>query len=118
MFEEQGRQAVPRRDGRGKPVALAEAAANWVQHLPQHIRPLQTAARFPHVANALAASWQEPESCRACFDRLLLDHRGSRRGFPRPIAAELAALKDYYDSVVHPTQQTVWDEIRGHAAPG
>jgi hypothetical protein len=46
---------------------------------------------------------------------LLLDDRGNRQGFPKPIAAELAALKDYYDSVLHPTQQTVWDEILGHA---
>ena len=117
MFDEQGRQAVPRRARQGTPEALADAAAQWLRHLPQHVRPLKTEARFPHIVNALEARWRTPESCRGYFDQLLLDQRGSRRGFPRSVAAELAALKDYYDSVVHPTQQTVWDVIRCHAAP-
>jgi len=115
MLDEQGGRSAPRRGQQGGPAALTDGAVGWIQSLPQHVRPRQTAARFPHIANALAANWQAPESCRACFEQLLLDHRGNRQGLPRPIAAELAALKDYYESVVHPTQQTVWDEILGHA---
>ena len=115
MFDEQNRQSTPRPAGQGEPAAPADAAARWMEHLPEHVRPLKTAARFPHIADALAANWQAPDACRAYFDRLLLDQRGNRQGFPKPIAAELAALKDHYESVVHPTRQTVWDEIRGHA---
>lgn len=115
MFDEQGRQPASRRARQEEPVALAGAAAQWMHQLPQHVRPLKTAERFPHIANALAADWQAPERCRPYFERLLLDHRGDRGGFPGPIAAELAALKDYYESIVHPVRQTVWDEIRGHA---
>jgi len=115
MFDEQNRQSTPRPDGQGESVLLADATALWMQHLPKHVRPLRTVERFPHIANALAANWQAPDACRAYFDQLLLDQRGNRQGFPKLIATELAALKDHYESVVHPTQQTVWDEIRGHA---
>jgi len=96
---------------RAEPAVLADAAVQWLQQLPQRAQPFQTAARYPHIANALAGLWQTPPRCRAYFEQLMLDTRGDRHGFPREIASELAALKDYYDSVVHPTQQTVWDEI-------
>jgi len=97
--------------GASEPVALADLAVQWMEKLPRQAQPFQTAARFPRIVNELAGLWQTPQRCRAYFDQLLLDHRGDRQGFPLPIASELAALKDYYDSVVHPTQQTVWDEI-------
>lgn len=96
---------------RQAPAALNDVAAQWVGALPKRVQPVQTAERFPHIANALAGLWAKPRNCRAYFDELLLDHRGDRHGFPKAVASELAALKDYYDSVVHPTQQTVWDEI-------
>ena len=115
MLEEKGRHAASRPGRKAGPAALADSAVHWLQQLPQHIRPGKTAERFPHIANALAAAWQTPPSCRACFEQLLLDHRGNRQGLPKPVAAELAGLKDYYESVVHPTQQTVWDEILVHA---
>jgi len=115
MFDEQARRSAPEPAQQSGAAALAEAAVRWMQLLPRHVQPLKTAERFPHVANGLAAAWQAPASCRAYFEQLLLDHRGNRKGFPKPVAAELAALKDYYESVLHPTHQTVWDEILGHA---
>lgn len=115
MFDEQGQPPESPAGRQRGPTALASAAVKWIQQLPRHIQPAQTAAQFPHIANALAATWQTPQACRAYFDQVLLDHRGSRRGFPKAVASELSALKDFYDSVVHPTQQTVWDEIVRHA---
>jgi hypothetical protein len=97
------------------PAALGADAVAWMHTLPPHVRPLQTAARFPHIVNALSGAWATPTRCRGCFDQLLIDQRGDRQGFPNAVASELAALKDFYDSVVHPTQQTVWDEIAGNA---
>jgi hypothetical protein len=115
MFDEQRQRSAPRPDAQGGPAGLADIAVHWMQQLPPHIQPLKTAERFPRIANSFAAVWPTPPTCRAYFEQLLLDDRGNRQGFPKPIAAELAALKDYYDSVLHPTQQTVWDEILGHA---
>ena len=99
------------RPGRSAPAPLADAALKWMQQLPPHLQPARTAMRFPHIVNSFADCWSAPQRCRDFFEQLLIDHRGDRLGFPKPIASELAALKDYYDSVLHPTQQTVWDEI-------
>jgi hypothetical protein len=106
---EQGGGAASAR--RQAPASLTDGAAQWLGQLPQRVRPALTIERFPHIANALAGLWATPRHCRVYFDELLLDLRGDRQGFPKAVASELAALKDYYDSVVHPTQQTVWDEI-------
>lgn len=93
------------------PTVLGAKTIEWIDGLPQHLRPTELASRFPHIVNNLAARWQAPEVCRAYFDEILLDRRGSRRGLPERVAVELAALKNHFDSVVFPTQQTVWDEI-------
>ena len=115
MFDEESQPSAPRPRRQAGPAVLADTAVDWLRHLPQHIQPSKTAEQFPHIANSLAAAWKTPATCRVCFEQLLLDHRGNRKGLPKPVAAELAALKDYYDSVLHPTHQTVWDEIVRHA---
>jgi len=114
MVDEQGSSSGPQARAPAAPRVLAEEAALWLQQLPSHAQPRRTAAQFPHIVNALASSWQTPQRCRAYLEQLLLDQRGNRQGFPKAVASELAVLKDYYDSVVHPTQQRVWDEIVSH----
>lgn len=115
MSDEQSQRAAPRPSRQASPPVLADSAIDWMRQLPQRVRPSKTAERFPHIANSLATAWQAPATCRAYFEQLLLDQRGNRQGLPKPVAAELAALKDYYESVLYPTQQTVWDEIVRHA---
>jgi hypothetical protein len=95
--------------------ALGLAAVRWLSELPEKLRPHETATRFPHIANMLCTRWSTPMACRVYFEELLLDGRGDRKGFPPPVARELAALKDYYESVVFPTQQTAWDEVVSHS---
>ena len=85
--------------------------ARWLAELPVEFRPKETAARFPHIANMLSTRWMTPIACREYFEELLLDARGDRQGFPSTVVRELAALKDYYESVVFPTVQTAWDEL-------
>lgn len=91
--------------------ALSAESALWLRDLPESVRPLKTCARFPRIVNRLASSWAKPEQCRAYFDELLLDRRGDRQGFPTEIAFELAALKNYFETAVHPSKQTIWDDI-------
>ena len=97
-----------RRSGR---VELESAAAQWLASLPQRVQPRETARRFPHIVNKLANLWASPQSCRLYFDDLLMDQRGDRQGFPLGIASEIVGLKDHYDCVVHPTPQTLWEDI-------
>jgi hypothetical protein len=46
-------------------------------------------------------------SCTVCFDRLLIDGRGGRRGFPAQVLRELVALKEYYDKI-NPQSASAW----------
>jgi hypothetical protein len=101
-----GTHATPR-----QPAVIAAPAVRWLDELPERVRPNRTAARFPHIVNTLCARWPTPQLCLAYFDELVLDNRGDRKGFPPLIASELALLKDYYESVVFPTQQTAWDHV-------
>jgi len=98
-----------------KPASIGLPAVRWLADLPEQVRPGQTAARFPHIANMLCTRWTTPVACRAYFEELVLDSRGDRQGFPPEIARELAALKDFYESVVYPVQQTAWDELARHS---
>jgi hypothetical protein len=66
---------------------------------------------FVRIANELSRRWKAPAALLAHLDNLLIDERGNRRGFPMAIMLELAALKNYYQTSVHPSPRTVWDEI-------
>ena len=101
--------ASPRRQS-GR-VELEATTAIWLSELPQRLQPRETATRFPHILNRLANLWSSPHACRLYFDDLLMDQRGDRQGFPLRIASEIVGLKDHYDSAVHPTPQSLWDEI-------
>lgn len=94
---------------------LEPRTIQWMAGLPQNLRPNELATRFPHIANQLAARWESAADCRSYFDEVLLDSRGNRKGLPEHVALELATLKNHFDSVVFPTQQTVWDEIVGRS---
>jgi len=94
--------------------ALAPDTMRWLAGLPADVRPHQLPIEFVRIANALARVWSNPKACLAYFDELLMDRRGDRHGFSFDVALELAGLKDHYETVVHPTQQTVWDLIIAH----
>jgi hypothetical protein len=93
------------------PEVLATEAIEWLAALPEEVRPEELPVRFPRIANALARRWSNRDLCRAYFDDVLLDKRGARRGLPDEVADELATLKDYFETVLFPVPQTVWDEL-------
>jgi len=94
-----------------EPETLATETIEWLAALPEEVRPEELPARFPRIANALARRWIDRDRCRAYLDDVLLDKRGARRGLPDEVAEELAALKDYFETVLFPVPQTVWDEL-------
>ena len=93
------------------PEALAGDTIRWLTSLPADVRPTLLPVQHPRIVNALARAWNDARACLQYFDELLIDRRGSRQGFPFDVALELAGLKDHYETVVHPTTQTAWDEI-------
>lgn len=75
--------------------ALTGHAIDWLLSLPPALRPQLLGRQFPRIANALAEVWQDPELCRAAFDRLLNDARKGRKGFPAAVHDELDALRKW-----------------------
>ncbi len=73
--------------------ALSGAAIDWMLALPPSQRPHTLCARFPRVANALAAAWADMAARTALLDSLLADGRGGRAGFPGVVRAELERLR-------------------------
>ncbi len=94
---------------------LAAEAQQWLQTLPESVRPTELPETYGRIVNALCKVWARPQACLALFDELVIDRRGGRQGFPGGIALEIAALKDHYETHVHATQQTPWDHIRAHS---
>ena len=105
-----------RRSGGTEP--LAAETVKWLAGLPSNVRPKLLPIQFARIANALARKWASVDACLAYFDDLLIDRRGNRRGFPIGIVIELAALKNYFESVLHRSPQTVWEEVASRTRGG
>jgi hypothetical protein len=65
----------------------------WLATLPAAAKPTQLCAAYPAVANRIALCWRDPVLTARVFDDLLLDRRGGRQGFPKPVASELLHLR-------------------------
>jgi hypothetical protein len=102
-FLEQRRPQVPE--------ALLPNTVQWMASLPATSRPKQLAVLFTRIANELARRWDHETRCADYLDDLLVDRRGTRSGFPVPVALEIAELKNLFESVLHPRAQTAWDDI-------
>lgn len=103
--------ATPARRQPDTPIALTNEAIQWLAGLPAEIKPAVLPKDYARIINALSGRWGIPAECIGYFDELLIDRRGTRHGFPMSVALELARLKNYYESEVHPTQQTWWDHL-------
>lgn len=94
---------------------LVEATQRWLASLPEPVRPLITSQRHPHVLNRLCAAWSEPARMRRHFLDLLIDQRGTRRGFSFEVHGELCALENFYVSQLGREQRAEWE--RGARLP-
>ena len=75
---------------------LSSSALAWLASLPGSLYPRHLVERYPRVCNCMAALWQEPKLMISYFEDLLVDHRGTRQGFPSTIASEIARLKEHF----------------------
>ena len=80
---------------------LSDETSAWMSELPDAVRPRQLALRYPRLANRLCKAWKEPRKCESLLDDLMMDRRGTRKGFPLQVANELATLRQYFDKQHH-----------------
>ena len=68
----------------------------WLRTLPRDVRPMVLVKQYPRIANSIALRWNRADACRAYFIDLLVDRRGTRKGFPADVHGDLTTLRDYY----------------------
>lgn len=78
----------------GPPEALLIPTRNWLAQMPETLRPQELVRLFPRIANNLGGLWEQPKVCATYLSSLLSDTRdGTRKGFPKRVAEELAVLR-------------------------
>lgn len=75
---------------------LSDAARAWLAGFPEKTRPKKLADAYPRIANRLAELSSRPHYYSRYLDQLLRDDRGGRRGFPRQVSLDIAALKIHF----------------------
>lgn len=89
---------------------LLNVTRTWLASLPQDVRPMELARQFPRIANRLRHLWKQVAKCEQYLDNLLVDRRGTRKGFPSEISEELEALRQYH-ALLYPRERTTWDQV-------
>lgn len=89
---------------------LTDETALWLAELPEAARPRQLALRYARLANLLCRVWTNPVKCERLLDDLMIDRRGGRKGFPLPVANELATLRDHYFRLHH-DGKSAWEHV-------
>lgn len=89
---------------------LREATAEWLASLSVDVRPRELARQFPRIANKLCELWKRPAQCDAYLKKLVMDDRGTRKGFPPEVGKELSTLAAHYASV-YPYRHSIWDDV-------
>jgi hypothetical protein len=93
------------------PEVLVSDTIKWLATLPADVRPTALPTQYVRITNAVARIWSDHRRALEYLEELLIDRRGGRQGFPFEVALEIAGLKDYYETTIHPTAQTAWDLI-------
>jgi len=103
--ENWNRWRTPERD---QDRALSSTAVAWLKTLPEGARPANLAECHPRVLNRIALCWNDPVLTARLFNELLLDKRGQRRGFARPVADDLMRLRVYHGKLFALESAAVW----------
>ena len=89
---------------------LLDTTTVWMAELPQAVRPVNLARRFPRIANSIAELWPRSARCEEYLFTLVVDLRGDRTGFPPEVAQELTALRSYI-AELHPHNRSAWELV-------
>ena len=66
---------VPKRQ---RHTVLSDQTRKWLEHLPEAVRPRELSARFPRIANQLAACWRDDGLIEYLLEDMVVDRRGGR----------------------------------------
>ena len=83
--------------------AQEEVIADWLNQLPEHVRPYRLTDHYPRLAVRMAELWRKPLPLQDYLRSLVLDDRGGRQGFPEEIAGELLRLTSYVEEKIGPS---------------
>ena len=89
---------------------LLDVTRTWLASLPEEICPMELARQFPRIANRLRHLWKQVARCEEYLDDLLVDRRGTRKGFPPKIVQELEALREHH-VLLYPSGRSPWDHV-------
>ena len=81
-------------------VGLEPVAVAFLAQLPEEVRPMRLATKFPRIVNHIARHWHAPQVLKPYFSSVIVDERGDREGFPAPILEELLRLARYHDGAL------------------
>jgi hypothetical protein len=104
---------IARDTSAAKSMDITEQAWKWLESLPKEVQPGSIIQRFPRILNKMSELWPRPVQCEKYLDALILDHRGSRKGFPPDVAAEIALLKIHLSPPATRRRIDVWGERIG-----
>ena len=90
---------------------LLDVTRAWLASLPEDVRPIELSRQFPRIANRLRYLWKQVARCEEYLDDLLVDRRGTRKGFPPKITQELEALREYYASLYPSGRSFAWGHV-------
>ena len=82
----------------------------WLASLPPEVRPMELPRQFPRIAKRLRHLWKQVARCEEYLDALLVDRRGTRKGFPQKITRELEALRAYHE-LLYPRGRLTWGHV-------
>lgn len=72
---------------------LKKEAVTWLISLPESVRPVELAKKFPHIVNQIASLWDDFYTCEHYLHNLLHEReRAYRQGFPGELISELKQL--------------------------
>lgn len=77
---------------------LSDRARRWMEGLPEDVRPLRLAERYPRIVNQFAVCWGDAGIADFLFYDLTVDRRGTRQGFAAEIKAEIERLREFHEA--------------------
>ncbi|MGZ3157758.1 MAG: hypothetical protein ACXU7D_00825 [Burkholderiaceae bacterium] len=94
-------------------VKVTKEVMAWLAQLPPEVRPRALAIQYPRIFNKIAELWARPLLCEKYLDELLMDERGTRKGFPPDVATELTVLKTHFNATANVQHFDVWGQRIG-----
>lgn len=89
--------------------ALQPRTAMWLADMPEALRPVELANRYPRVANRLCATWSDPAARDDYLEDLITGRdRPGRRGFPVSVLQDLRRLRAVH-RIARDLNRRIWE---------